>query len=252
MRGKSDKEAFRIMKEQSSKPTIAQKEQVREMFNSIAPKYDLLNHVLSVGIDISWRKKVIRIIENYPHKFILDVATGTGDLAIAAATKLNPEKVTGVDIAAEMLRYQEIKLEKRNLNNLIELRLGDGESLPFDDNSFDVVMVAFGVRNFENLQKGLAEMYRVLKKEGLIVILEFSKPVKFPVKQLYNFYFTRILPSIGRMMSRSSSAYTYLPNSVEYFPSGKKFTAYLQRTGFLQTTVKPLTLGIASIYTGKK
>lgn len=236
---------------QTTKPTIAQKEQVRDMFNSIAPRYDLLNHVLSAGIDVIWRKKVIRIIKKHPHNHILDVATGTGDLAIAAS-KLKPEKIVGLDISAEMLRVQKKKLEKHKLNHLIQLKLGDGESLSFEDETFDVAMVAFGVRNFENLQKGLSEMHRVLKKDGLIIILEFSKPRKFPVKQLYNFYFTRILPTVGRMVSRSSSAYTYLPDSVGHFPSGKDFMVYLQDTGFGQTSMKALSLGIASIYTGKK
>jgi demethylmenaquinone methyltransferase/2-methoxy-6-polyprenyl-1,4-benzoquinol methylase len=207
--------------------------------------------VLSAGIDVIWRKKVIRVIKKHPHNTILDVATGTGDLAIAAS-KLNPEKIVGLDISAEMLKVQEKKLEKQKLNKLIELKLGDGELLPFDDESFDVAMVAFGVRNFENLQKGLAEMHRVLKKDGLVVILEFSKPRKFPVKQLYNFYFTRILPTVGRMVSRSSSAYTYLPDSVGHFPSGKEFDQYLENTGFSATTQKALSFGIASIYTGKK
>ncbi|MCF8365464.1 MAG: bifunctional demethylmenaquinone methyltransferase/2-methoxy-6-polyprenyl-1,4-benzoquinol methylase UbiE [Bacteroidales bacterium] len=230
---------------------MAQKDQVRDMFNSIAPKYDLLNHVLSAGIDILWRKKVIHIIKKYKHQTILDVATGTGDLAIAAA-KLNPEKIVGIDISGEMLKFQAIKLKKNNLENLIELKQGDGESLPFSDNTFDVAMVAFGVRNFENLQQGLAEMYRVLKKGSIVVILEFSKPQSFPVKQLYNFYFKNILPTVGKWISRSKHAYNYLPESVGYFPSGNDFAAYLKDAGFSKTNIKTLTFGIASIYTGEK
>jgi demethylmenaquinone methyltransferase / 2-methoxy-6-polyprenyl-1,4-benzoquinol methylase len=234
-----------------AKPTIAQKDQVREMFNNIAPRYDLLNHLLSAGIDIRWRNKVIRIIEKCPHRQILDVATGTGDLAIAAA-KLNPDRISALDISSEMLRYQGMKLKKKKLEHLIELMQGDGESLPYNDHTFDIAMVAFGVRNFENLRKGLAEMHRVLKKDGLIIVLEFSKPSKSPVKQLYSFYFKNILPLIGKWVSRSDHAYTYLPDSVGYFPSGKDFTYYLQEAGFSNTRIKPLTFGIASIYTGEK
>jgi len=235
----------------ADKPTIAQKQAVRDMFNSIAPRYDLLNHLLSAGIDVHWRNKVIRLIKKHPHQQILDVATGTGDLAIAAA-RLHPEKITALDISGEMLRYQDLKLKKKNLDHLIETKLGDGELLPFADNTFDVAMVAFGVRNFENLQQGLAEMHRVLKKGGLIVVLEFSKPSHFPVKQLYTFYFKNILPRVGKWVSRSADAYTYLPDSVGHFPSGEAFTAYLSEAGFGQSSHKPLTFGIASIYTGKK
>lgn len=233
------------------KPTIAQKDQVRDMFNSIAPRYDFLNHVLSAGIDVLWRKKVIRIIKNHKHQHILDVATGTGDLAIAAA-KLNPEKIIGIDISGEMLKFQAIKLKNKKLENLIELKQGDGESLPFDDHTFDVAMVAFGVRNFENLQKGLAEMFRVLKKGGIVVILEFSKPQTFPVKQVYNFYFKNILPTVGKWVSRSNHAYNYLPESVGFFPSGSEFLVYLEEAGFSNTQAKPLSFGIASIYSGEK
>jgi demethylmenaquinone methyltransferase/2-methoxy-6-polyprenyl-1,4-benzoquinol methylase len=233
------------------KPTIAQKEQVTQMFNNIAPRYDLLNHLLSAGIDITWRKKVINIVGRHPHSVILDLATGTGDLAIEAA-KLQPEKIVAADISTEMLKYQHKKLLRKNLTNLIELVNTDAENLPFDDDTFDVAMVAFGVRNFEDLEKGLSEIRRVLKNGGLVVVLEFSKPERFPVKQLYNFYFRNILPGIGRLISKNNSAYTYLPDSVGHFPSGKDFAAFLERTGFSHTTVKPLTMGIASIYTGKK
>jgi len=237
--------------QKKAKPTLAQKDQVRDMFNNIAPKYDLLNHLLSFGIDVYWRNKVIKIVKKHAHQQILDIATGTGDLAIAAA-RLNPKRIAGVDISDQMLKYQSVKLKKKKLENIIKLTLGDGELLPYPENTFDVVMVAFGVRNFENLQKGLAEMYRVLKNGGSVVILEFSKPSTFPVKQLYNFYFTKLLPLIGRWISRSNHAYNYLPESVGYFPSGDEFTIYLEQSGFLATGHKPLTFGIASIYTGEK
>ncbi len=233
------------------KPTIAQKEQVRDMFNAIAPKYDLLNHLLSAGIDITWRNKVIRIIKKLKHDQILDVATGTGDLAITAA-KLNPNSIEAVDISGEMLKFQAVKLKRKKLENLIKLKQADGENLPFPDDTFDIAMVAFGVRNFENLQKGLKEMQRVLKKNGHIIILEFSNPTRFPVKQLYAFYFRRILPMVGKWVSKSNHAYTYLPDSVGYFPSGEDFTKYLVEAGFSSTNARPLTFGIASIYSGKK
>ena len=235
----------------NDKPTIAQKEQVRDMFNAIAPKYDLLNHLLSAGIDITWRNKVIRIINKLKHDQILDVATGTGDLAITAA-KLKPEKIEAVDISGEMLKFQAVKLKKKNLETLINLTQADGENLPFPDETFDIAMVAFGVRNFENLQKGLKEMQRVLKKGGHIVILEFSNPTKFPENQLYTFYFRQILPLVGKWVSKSNNAYTYLPDSVGYFPSGEAFTKYLNEAGFSTTKIRSLTFGIASIYTGKK
>ncbi len=240
-----------MQSEKKAKPTIAQKDQVREMFNSIAPRYDLLNHLLSAGIDITWRNKVIRLIKKHRHDRILDVATGTGDLAIAAS-RLKPRRIDAVDISGEMLKYQGFKLKKKSLENLIYLKQADGESLPFSDETFDVAMVAFGVRNFENLQQGLKEMNRVLKKDGLIIILEFSNPTRFPVKQLYTFYFKRILPLVGKWVSRSNHAYTYLPDSVGYFPSGRAFTQYLEEAGFSSTFIRPLTFGIASIYTGKK
>jgi demethylmenaquinone methyltransferase / 2-methoxy-6-polyprenyl-1,4-benzoquinol methylase len=235
----------------TEKPTIAKKEQVRQMFNSIAPRYDFLNHLLSAGIDISWRKKVVGIVQKHPHQTILDLATGTGDLAIAAA-KLNPDKIVAADISSEMLKYQHKKLIRKNLTGLIELVNADAENLPFGDAAFDAAMIAFGVRNFENLERGLSEISRVLKKDGLIVVLEFSKPERFPVKQLYNFYFRNILPGIGRLVSKNNSAYTYLPDSVGHFPSGEDFTAFLEKAGFSQVAAKPLTMGIASIYTGKK
>lgn len=227
------------------------KQQVRSMFNNIAPRYDFLNHFLSAGIDYKWRKKAIKIIGQKQPKTILDVATGTGDLAIAAL-KIHPEKIIGVDIAEDMLAVGKNKLKEKDPDHIISLEKGDSENLSFEDNSFDTVMVAFGVRNFENLEKGLSEMYRVLNKNGLVMILEFSKPKSFPVKQLYSFYFKYILPTLGRMISGDQAAYTYLPESVDMFSDGENFLNILQKVGFKETAHKPLTFGIASIYTGIK
>ncbi len=229
----------------------SKKQQVRSMFNNIAHRYDFLNHFLSAGIDYSWRKKAIRLLgQNHP-KTILDVATGTGDLAIEAV-KIRPEKIIGIDIAEDMLEIGRKKLAVKNLQDMITLETGDSENLRFDDLSFDAVMVAFGVRNFENLEKGLAEMYRVLNNNGQVMVLEFSKPRKFPVKQLYHFYFRFILPTLGRIISGDASAYTYLPESVGKFPDGESFLDILRKTGFNDTRQLPLTFGIASIYLGKK
>lgn len=221
------------------------------MFNNIAHRYDFLNHFLSLGIDFHWRKRLINRITLQKPETILDVATGTGDLAIAAA-KLNPNQITGVDIADDMLAIGRKKISEKKLDNLITLVTGDSENLQFADSGFDVTMAAFGVRNFENLEKGLSEMYRVLKKEGKIYILEFSKPTMFPVKQLYFFYFKFILPFLGRLISGDKSAYSYLPASVSEFPDGEKFVQVMQQVGFRETSVQTLTLGIVSIYEGKK
>jgi demethylmenaquinone methyltransferase/2-methoxy-6-polyprenyl-1,4-benzoquinol methylase len=235
----------------NNKRQTAKKEDVREMFNSIAPRYDFLNHFLSLGIDRLWRRKAIRIIKKHKHDKILDIATGTGDMAILAAG-LKPEWIAGVDISSEMINIQKKKLAQRKLESLIRPQVADGENIPFESKSFDVVMTAFGVRNFENLEKGLSEMYRVLNENGMAVILEFSNPQKSPFKQLYNFYFTRILPWIGHKVSKDMKAYTYLPDSVSTFPSGGDFTALLEEAGFKNTRSIPLTFGIASIYTGEK
>lgn len=221
------------------------------MFDDIAAKYDLLNRSLSMGIDVLWRKKTINSLKEVKPKHILDVATGTADLAIEAL-RLNPDKVTGVDLSAQMLEFGRQKLAKRKLNDKITLVKGDSEKLPFSDKAFDAVTVAFGVRNFENLQSGINEMYRVLRPGGKIAVLEFSKPKAFPFKQVYNFYFSYILPSLGGVVSKSKDAYTYLPESVKHFPEGEAFTAYLQNAGFKKTTVKQLTFGICSLYTGIK
>jgi demethylmenaquinone methyltransferase/2-methoxy-6-polyprenyl-1,4-benzoquinol methylase len=227
------------------------KEQVASMFNNISQKYDLLNHLLSAGIDIIWRKKAIHLLKKENPKLILDIATGTGDFAIEALS-LKPDKVVGIDISEGMLKIGMEKILKAGLNNQIELMPGDSEDLQFKDNNFDAVIVAFGVRNFEDLEKGLKEMHRVLKKEGTVVILEFSKPQRFPVKNFYNFYFRFILPLIGKLVSKDNAAYTYLPDSVQSFPYGDEFIRILEKTGFHSSQCKELTFGISSIYTGKK
>ncbi|MBV6640876.1 MAG: bifunctional demethylmenaquinone methyltransferase/2-methoxy-6-polyprenyl-1,4-benzoquinol methylase UbiE [Cyclobacteriaceae bacterium] len=227
------------------------KKQVASMFDNISGHYDFLNHFLSLGIDILWRKKAIRLLKPDQPKLILDIATGTGDFAIEALA-LKPDKVIGVDISQGMLEVGKKKLKKKGLDHLIELQMGDSERLLFDDNKFDAIIVAFGVRNFEHLEQGLKDMHRVLKSGGKVVILEFSKPRTFPFKQVYQFYFKWILPKIGRLISKDNSAYTYLPESVNEFPDGENFLGILEKTGFKQTECKPLTLGISSIYTGIK
>lgn len=227
------------------------KEKVENMFNSIASRYDLLNHVLSAGVDYGWRKKVIRLLEPHHPQLILDIATGTGDLAIACA-KLNPKKITGVDISNGMLEVGRKKIKEKKLDNLIELMQADSADLPFPDASFDAITVAFGVRNFENLENGLKEMYRVLKPGGQLVILEFSQPQRFPVKQLFGLYSRKIMPAIGQLLSKEKSAYEYLPESVEAFPYGKKMTDILSSLKFVNTKYIPLTFGIATIYCGTK
>ncbi|MCK5369124.1 MAG: bifunctional demethylmenaquinone methyltransferase/2-methoxy-6-polyprenyl-1,4-benzoquinol methylase UbiE, partial [Cyclobacteriaceae bacterium] len=213
------------------KEVLGKKEQVALMFNNISHKYDLLNHILSLGIDIQWRKKAIKLLRPTNPKTILDVATGTGDFAIQSLS-LNPEKVTGVDISDGMLEIGREKIRKKNLDHIITLEHGDSENLLFKDNNFDAVIVAFGVRNFENLENGLAHMFRVLKKNGKVIILEFSKPASFPFKQIYSFYFKSILPIIGNVVSKDNSAYTYLPESVQAFPERSKFLDILNKTGF--------------------
>jgi len=230
---------------------LGKKEQVALMFNNISPRYDLLNHLLSLGIDIQWRKKAIKLLKPLNPKVILDVATGTADFAIQSLS-LKPDKVTGIDISDGMLEIGRAKIRKKNLVDIITLENGDSENLRFGDNKFDAVIVAFGVRNFENLENGLASMHRVLKKGGKVVILEFSRPASFPFKQIYNFYFKSILPIIGNVISKDNSAYTYLPESVQAFPQGAVFLDILNKTGFNQTECIPLTFGICSIYTGVK
>lgn len=229
----------------------SKKEQVAKMFNKISRRYDLLNHLLSLGIDIIWRKKAIKKLSGQKPKIILDVATGTGDFAIEAL-KLNPEKVIGIDISEGMLEQGRQKMKKKNYDDKIELLYGDSENLPFEDEKFDAIIAAFGVRNFEDLEAGLKEMHRVMKKGGKVVILEFSRPGIFPFKQLYNLYFKIVLPLIGRTIAKDNSAYSYLPESVQHFPDGEDFLNILNKIGFTKTQCSPLTFGISSIYTGIK
>ncbi|RXK49799.1 bifunctional demethylmenaquinone methyltransferase/2-methoxy-6-polyprenyl-1,4-benzoquinol methylase UbiE [Aquirufa rosea] len=227
------------------------KEQVAEMFNSISPKYDFLNHLLSGGIDIIWRKKAINLLKNKGIKTLLDIATGTGDFAIEAL-KIQPEKIIGVDISQGMLNFGIEKIKKMGLENRIHLQLGDSEKLPFEDESFDAITVSFGVRNYENLEKGLTDMLRVLKPGGYCLILEFSNPRKFPMKQLYSFYSSFILPLLGKMISKDPAAYTYLPESVQAFPDGENFLSIFHQVGYVSTKWIPMTGGICSIYLGQK
>ncbi len=231
----------------------SKKEQVAQMFNNIAHSYDFLNHFFSLGIDIIWRKKALKILAKEAPKTILDVATGTGDFAIQAVrSKIKPSKVVGVDISEGMLEQGRIKIGKKKLTHIIELRYGDSENLPFADESFDAFTVAFGVRNFENLNKGLTDMLRTLKKGGTGVVLEFSKPSGFPMKQLFGFYFKRIMPLIGKIVSKDSSAYTYLPASVAAFPEAEDFLKIMKECGYKDCYRKELTGGVATIYIGKK
>ena len=228
----------------------AKKEQVAEMFNNIAFRYDFLNALLSLGIHKSWRKKAIDIFRHKKPKLILDVATGTGDFAIEAL-KAGPEKVIGVDISAGMLARGKEKVSKAGLGNKIELQLVDAESLPFANDHFDAITVAFGVRNFENLEKGLREMQRVLKPGGDLVVIEFSQPSGF-FSYLYKFYFKYITPAIGRLFSKDHRAYSYLPESVEAFPYGEALCNILLTCGFKEASYRPLTFGVASIYHATK
>jgi demethylmenaquinone methyltransferase/2-methoxy-6-polyprenyl-1,4-benzoquinol methylase len=228
------------------------REAVESMFDSIAWKYDFLNHFLSLNIDRLWRRRAIKIIsQSYKSPYILDVATGTGDLAIAAM-KLNPAKITGIDISRKMLEIGKEKVEKKGFAGKIDLIQGDSEKIPFINNTFDVAMVAFGVRNFSDPVKGLSEMNRVIRNGGMIMVLEFSKPKGFPIKPLYNFYFRNILPFFGRLFSKDKDAYNYLPDSVMKFPDNEEFLKMLVKAGWSETHQVKLTGGVASIYTGIK
>ena len=232
--------------------TATKKEQVAAMFNNISGTYDFLNHFMSLGIDIIWRKQAIKELKSIKPRIILDVATGTGDFAFEAINILHPEKIIGVDISEGMLDVARKKIYDRNLQHIFSVQTGDSEGLHFENNHFDAITVAFGVRNYQNLEKGLADMYRVLKPGGKIVILEFSKPKKFPVKQGYNFYFKHVTPFLGRLFSKDNRAYTYLPESVAAFPDGESFTALMDKVGFKNTKDRRLTFGISAIYTGIK
>lgn len=231
--------------------TEGKKAQVAQMFNNISKKYDFLNRLLSMGIDIYWRKQAVKVLKKLKPELVLDIATGTGDFAIEAL-KANPKKVIGVDISEGMLEIGKEKIKKLGLEDRIEMQMGDSEKLLFEDNKFDAVIVAFGVRNFENLPKGLADMNRVLKPGGQLIVLEISQPESFPLKQIYNFYFTQVLPRIGKLISKDTSAYTYLPESVKAFPNGEKFLKELRNVGYKETRCKKLTFGICSMYVGTK
>lgn len=243
---------FVKMENQSVSQHTGKKAEVESMFDSIAWRYDFLNHFLSFNMDRLWRRRAINIIaKSYKSPRILDVATGTGDLAIAAM-RINPSGITGIDISAKMLELGRKKIEKLGFNNKIELIQGDSELIPLDDETFDVAMVAFGVRNFADPLQGLSEMKRVLKTGGMIMVLEFSKPQKFPVKPLYNFYFKNILPLFGQLFSKDKSAYRYLPESVMKFPDNENFLELMIKSGFSRPGQIKLTGGVASIYTAKK
>lgn len=231
--------------------SLNKKQQVARMFNNIAWRYDFLNHFLSFGIDHYWRKQAINTLKKYRPGLILDVATGTGDLAITAL-RLNPVKIFGVDISADMLEIGRKKLIRKKLQDKIELLEVDSEKLIFEDNKFDAITVGFGVRNFENLEKGLSGMRRVLKPGGRLVVLEFSQPKSALIRVVYNFYSTRITPWLGKLISKDKAAYTYLHESVTVFPYGKDFTDILEKTGYRNPTIRPLTLGIATVYTAEK
>ncbi len=230
---------------------LGKKEQVATMFNNISKNYDGLNRVISFGIDVSWRKKVVKIISrNHPEK-ILDIATGTGDLALMMS-KLNPKKIVGLDISEGMLSVGKQKIAKAQLSDTIEMIVGDSEDMPFKDDTFDAITVSFGVRNFANLDRGLTEIRRVLKPSGSLVILETSNPTKFPFKQGYKMYTSFILPLIGKLLSKDKIAYSYLSESANYFPFGKNFDNILKKNGFINTEYIPLTFGVATIYIASK
>jgi len=227
------------------------KEEVAEMFNNISGKYDFLNHFLSLGIDKLWRKKAVRLLKPKNPKTILDIATGTGDFAIASL-KLNPERIVGLDISSGMLEKGREKMVKRKVDHIISMILGDSENLPFKDGEFDAITVGFGVRNFENLEQGLSEMLRVLSPNGTAAILEFSKPKKFPVKQAFGFYSKYLIPFWGRLISKDKAAYTYLPESVAAFPEGQEFLDILTQVGYKNVRSHLVSGGIATIYLGDK
>ena len=232
----------------------SKKQQVSKMFDNIAKHYDFLNHFLSLGIDKVWRRKMIAELNDVQPQLILDVATGTGDVAINTIKQLNIKglHIIGLDISPEMLNIGKKKIVTEGMSGTIDMIVGDSENLPFENNKFDAITVAYGVRNFENLERGLSEMQRVLKPKGKLVVLEFSQPRVFPFRQLFNFYFKNILPLIGKMTSKDNRAYTYLYESVQAFPDGDNFLKVLEKTGFKNTACKSLTIGICSIYTAFK
>lgn len=227
------------------------KEQVEQMFDNIAPKYDLLNSILSLRIHKSWRKKCVKILKSEKPDSILDVATGTGDFAIACA-ELNPKKITGIDISEGMMKVGREKLRKLNLDHFITLQQGDAESVDLPDNSYDAIVVGFGVRNFQNLENGLKNLYRILKPGGILLVLEFSYPKPGIFRLLYEFYSRFITPTIGKLFSNDKRAYSYLTESVKAFPHNENFVTVLDNCGYKSTSFEALTLGISSIYIGKK
>jgi demethylmenaquinone methyltransferase/2-methoxy-6-polyprenyl-1,4-benzoquinol methylase len=230
---------------------LGKKEQVAQMFDNISENYDGLNRVISLGIDVKWRKKVVKIVKQNNPKQILDIATGTGDLALMMAA-LNPDRIVGLDISEGMLEVGKHKIEKANLSKKIEMIVGDSEDMPFKDDTFDAITVSFGVRNFANLSKGIREISRVLKPTGVLVILETSNPTKFPFKQGYKLYTNLFLPIIGKLFSKDKVAYSYLSESANSFPFGKDFNNILKKNGFKHTKATPVTFGVATIYTANK
>jgi demethylmenaquinone methyltransferase / 2-methoxy-6-polyprenyl-1,4-benzoquinol methylase len=230
---------------------LGKKEQVAQMFDTISGNYDNLNRVISFGIDIKWRKKVLKMVADKKPKTILDIATGTGDLAILM-TKTSAEKIIGLDISAGMLEVGQQKINAKHLENKIEMVLGDSENMPYEDQTFDAITVAFGVRNFENLEKGLTEILRVLKPNGIFVILETSIPEKTPYKQGYKFYSKNILPIIGKLFSKDNVAYGYLSESASFFPYGEALNNILRKIGFIDVVALPQTFGVATIYSASK
>lgn len=231
---------------------LGKKQQVTQMFDTISENYDGLNRVISFGIDVKWRKKVVKTIAATNPLYTLDIATGTGDLAIQMAEAMPQAKVTGLDISPGMLEVGKTKVKDKNLDSRIDMVIGDSEALPFDDNTFDAITVAFGVRNFEDLEKGLAEIFRVLKPGGIFVVLETSVPVKFPFKQGYQLYSKTLLPLIGRIFSKDRSAYAYLSESASVFPFGEAFNNILRKIGFIEVEDDPQTFGVATIYKASK
>jgi demethylmenaquinone methyltransferase/2-methoxy-6-polyprenyl-1,4-benzoquinol methylase len=227
---------------------LGKKEQVAQMFDTISENYDGLNRVISLGIDVKWRKEVVQIVGKNNPKQILDIATGTGDLAIMMA-ELKPDKIVGLDISSGMLEVGKQKITEAKLSNKIEMIVGDSEEMPFKDNTFDAITVSFGVRNFANLHKGITEIARVLKPTGVLVILETSNPTKFPFKQGYKLYTNFFLPIVGKLFSKDKVAYSYLSESANSFPFGTAFNNILQKNGFKHTKAKPVTFGVATIYT---
>jgi len=230
---------------------LSKKEQVAQMFDNISGNYDGLNRVISFGIDVKWRNKVLNFVASKNPKNILDIATGTGDLAILMA-QTNAEKIIGLDISEGMLDVGRKKIADKKLTHKIDLMLADSENMPFEDNAFDAITVAFGIRNFENLEKGLTEILRVLKPKGIFVILETSNPEKTPFKQGYFFYTKYILPMIGKLFSKDNAAYGYLSESASVFPFGEALNNILRKTGFINVTSMPQTMGVATIYTASK